>query len=400
MDRKLRIVLHDYGGHPFPLQLSRALARRGHEVLHLYFPQCQNPVSVSEDQATPGLTARGISIPGPFRKFSFIRRRFQEAEYGRAAAAAIAAFVPDVVISSTTPIDSQLAISAYCRSRKAPLVYWLQDVVSVAMARILPTKIPLAGALIARYYRHLEAGILRDSHAVVAIAEPFVDIAVAMGVARERCHVIENWAPLDVITPQPRCNAWSEEHGLADKRVLLYSGTLGFKHNPSLFERLATHFRGQTDVRIVVVSEGPGVEWLKGRKAEAGLDNLLLLPYQAFERVPEVLAGGDVLLAILEEDAGVFSVPSKILSYLCAGRPIQLSVPLSNLAAATVVCADAGRVAAPRDVDRLVADVDALLADPGERKRLGAQARAYAERTFDIEMIADRFEAILRDSLR
>src|SRR2546421_3140678 len=34
----LRIVVHDYSGHPFQAQLSRELARRGHEVLHLHCP--------------------------------------------------------------------------------------------------------------------------------------------------------------------------------------------------------------------------------------------------------------------------------------------------------------------------------------------------------------------------
>ncbi|RMF52223.1 MAG: glycosyltransferase WbuB, partial [Bacteroidetes bacterium] len=32
----MRILVHDYAGHPFQVQLSRALARRGHDVLHAY----------------------------------------------------------------------------------------------------------------------------------------------------------------------------------------------------------------------------------------------------------------------------------------------------------------------------------------------------------------------------
>ena len=40
---RLRIAVHDYSGHPFQVQLSRALAERGHEVLHLYSTRFQTP---------------------------------------------------------------------------------------------------------------------------------------------------------------------------------------------------------------------------------------------------------------------------------------------------------------------------------------------------------------------
>src|SRR5262245_65296140 len=34
--RSLRILVHDFAGHPFQIDLSRALARRGHIVQHVY----------------------------------------------------------------------------------------------------------------------------------------------------------------------------------------------------------------------------------------------------------------------------------------------------------------------------------------------------------------------------
>src|SRR5450631_3453912 len=38
-----RILLNDYCGHPFQVELSRELARRGHEVLHVYSADDQTP---------------------------------------------------------------------------------------------------------------------------------------------------------------------------------------------------------------------------------------------------------------------------------------------------------------------------------------------------------------------
>ena len=34
--RSLRVLVHDFAGHPFQIDLSRALARRGHTVQHVY----------------------------------------------------------------------------------------------------------------------------------------------------------------------------------------------------------------------------------------------------------------------------------------------------------------------------------------------------------------------------
>ena len=168
------------------------------------------------------------------------------------------------------------------------------------------------------------------------------------------------------------------------------------KHNPELLVRLARRFRDDPDVRLVVVSEGLGAEWLRERKAEEDLDNLRILGFQPFERFPDVLASADVLVALLEPDAGVFSVPSKVLSYLCAARPVLLAVPPENLAARIVTEHEAGFVTPPDDAGGFVAAAETLLTDAALRETLGRNARAYAERTFAIERIADAFERVLR----
>ena len=398
-DATRKIVIHDYGGHHFPGELGQALARRGHEVLHLYFTQCMNPSAARNSESLPGYCMRGLQISSEFKKFSFFTRRQQEIEYGKIATEVIRDFAPDIVISSTTPTDAQAIIQRYCRDTDTPFVFWLQDIISVAITKILPKKLPVLGHFVAAYYRWREAKLLRESTAVISITHHFVPICGEMGVARERNFVIENWAPLDEIIPIPRPSAWAVEQGLADKRVILYSGTLGLKHNPSIFEHLCRRFADQPDVRIVVISEGIGADWLKERKVKAGLDNLLLFPFQPYSRLSEVLASGDLVLAILEEEAGIFSVPSKILSYLCAGRPILLSVPLENLAADTVRRADAGLALSPKDVQGLLAAADSILKDEQLRTRYAANGRAYAERTFDIENICSRFEKIFNNAI-
>ena len=107
------------------------------------------------------------------------------------------------------------------------------------------------------------------------------------------------------------------------------------------------------------------------------------------------MASGDILLALLEADAGVFSVPSKVLSYLCAGRPVLAAIPGDNLAADVIRRSGGGVLVEPGDGAGLRAEARRLLEDPALRAQLGLRARQYAEDNFDIAAIGDRFEEIL-----
>jgi glycosyltransferase involved in cell wall biosynthesis len=92
------------------------------------------------------------------------------------------------------------------------------------------------------------------------------------------------------------------------------------------------------------------------------------------------------------------SVPSKVLTYLCAARPVVLVIEPTNAAAALLMENKAGVVMPPEQVDQLPAAVRSILDDPAVAGSLAANARALAERTFDIDDIADRFEAVLRSA--
>src|SRR5204863_5869685 len=159
----------------------------------------------------------------------------------------------------------------------------------------------------------------------------FLPLLRSWGIAEDRTTVVENWAPLDQVRPGIKPNWWSEKNGLSDIPVLLYSGTLGRKHDPELLLKLA---KGLQHAIVLVISEGAGTAWLK-RHATA-IPNLHLLPFQPEEALSDVFATADMVLVTLQEDAGEFSVPSKVLTYMAAGRPILASMPANNLAARTI----------------------------------------------------------------
>ena len=305
-------------------------------------------------------------------------------------------FAPDVVLSANAPLEVQRMLQAACCKRGIRFVPWIQDFYSIAVETLLGRKVNRTlGLLVGHYYRWLEKSILTECDQAIYITSDFVDHTVCWNLDVRKCHVIENWAPLDEIQPRPRDNPWAKRHGLLNKICLLYSGTLGHKHHPGLLLALAEAFRDDEGVAIMCVAVGPGRAWLAAQCEARRLSNLMIMDLQPYSDLPDVLATGDVLIALLDREAGSFAVPSKVLSYLCVERPILLAAPNENLAARTVEHACAGLVIDPKDVHGFIAAARRLLKDPALRENLASNGRRYAEATFDIRAIAERFEHIL-----
>ncbi len=386
----MRIAVHDYAGYAFPVELSRELARRGHDVLHLYSSAITSPrgrvSSLRDDPAT--FAVEPVNLGVKIDRDKLFERRRLEAEHGRRVVARSKAFCPDVVLSSNAPLESQKQIYSFCKRDRIGFVYWVQDLIGEAATRLLRQRSAVARP-VAWYYRQLEHRLLWSADGVVVISadfRPYVPSSAA---------VIENWAPLRDLPLRPKRNPWSEANGLAATTNLLYSGTLGMKHNPEILLRLASASAHDANLRVVVASEGSAANWIRQQRDLRGMNNIVLLPFQPFEDLADMYASADVLIAILEPAASVFSVPSKVLSYLCAGRPLLLVVPPENLAARIVRESGAGIVVPPTDTRGTEQALASLVSDPVARAEMGARARGYAERTFDLATIADRFENVL-----
>ena len=397
--RALRIAVHDYAGHPFQFELSRALAQRGHTVRHFFFGDDPGPKGPTRTRPgdPPGYAIEPIRLGGAYSKQRMLKRFVDDRRYGRRAAGAIAAFRPDVVLSGNTPLDPQRAIADAARQVGARFVFWVQDFYSLAMRRLLGGRWLGLGTSVAQHYVRLEGSLLASSDAIILISPDFRAHLPAALAASERVSVIRNWGPAGTITANPPgSDAWRAARGLVGRFVFLYTGTLARKHDPHLLLGLADAFADDPGVAIVVAAAGVSADVLRATQARAPRANLVLLPLQPIGEFAAALGAADVLITLLEEDAAEFSVPSKLLSYLCAGRPVLLSAPSRNLAATIVAESDGGLAVEAADRDGFVAAARRLRTDADVRAHLGRSGRAYADHHFDLARIATSFEDVLR----
>ena len=390
----MKIIVHDWCGHHFTSQLARALASSPNEVLYLSFSGFQSPKGRNTNgKAEPmGFQARELNIADHFDKDNLIRRRRQQIQYGKIIADVIKKERPDIVLSANTPIEVQTAIQSAVYAVAGKSVFWVQDINAEAVERILAKKNKILGRLAGFYYRRKESQLIKKSDAVVVIAEEFREVFAGKrwGLDVSQMHVIENWANIEDIPLLDRDNPWSQKNMRTANPRIVYSGTLARKHNPDLLLELARNLEAD----IYLFSEGSSADYVKRQAEKEGLENMFVQPWVSVEDLPSMLSAADILFAVIEPDAGVFSVPSKVLSYFCAGKPILASIPLENLAAQNVLRERAGFVADPSDKATLIALAGQLLADAGLRAEMGRNGRSYAEKAFDIGIISGKFSEI------
>ena len=199
----------------------------------------------------------------------------------------------------------------------------------MAISNILEIKIGRIARLVGKFYNYREKKIANNSDHIVVISEDFKNTLVNDFKVNTPCSVIPNWGNLKDIK-------YSELKIINDKIPLkiIYTGTMGWKHRPDVIYKLAKTFNEKFIFEIY--SQGPGLERLNDLQKKTRLKNLHIHGLVDFNKLSEILSSADICLCVLEESAGKYSVPSKILNYMCAGRPIVLIGPENNLAYRTV----------------------------------------------------------------
>lgn len=399
----MKVIVHDFSGHPFQAELSRKLAASGHTVEHVFAPQYVSGKGHLEVQPgdSPTLSFTGIELDLPFQKYAPLARLRFERVYAREWIDRLEADRPDVVVACNLPLVSMFRFARHARRAKLPYVFWHQDIYSSGLGDELHRKLPRPLARLgAHEFERMEAYCARHARHVVAIGEAFRDVYPGWKVDPGRVSVIPNWAPLDKVFPVDRDNASSARlFGDADSLRLLYAGTIGRKHNPRLLvDLLRDALDNGIAASMVVISQGEAADDLT-RIAAAEKMPLTVLPFQPADDLPHVLGSADVLVALLEPDATKFSIPSKVLSYMAAGRPILGLMPADNPAALDIA-ESGGFVADPNEVGAKSATswLSELAGHPGLIGEIGRRTRTIAEQKFDVDEVARTFDAILTDA--
>ena len=321
----MRILVHDFSGHPFQIQLSRALAARGDDVLHAYCGDILTPEgSVGAPSRRPGRVprarsrARYASSPSTNSDGAWSTSRATRG----GSRASVREFRPDVVLLSNDPPVARLLAVQACRRAGVPVVLWLQDLYALGLSLLFRQRLgPLASAptLVAN---SLERRALRGCAAIVVIGKEFIEPVRRDG-ARADAGALHR--ELGTTLGSARSAEGEPAELPARPRPALRLPLLG---------HAGVEARHRAPARAGRARSGPGPtrssscaprdrarEHVAAEARDRGLTTTRVIEYQPYERLPELLGAADVLVAVLGRNAALHSVPSKVLTYHAAARP-------------------------------------------------------------------------------
>jgi glycosyltransferase involved in cell wall biosynthesis len=154
-----------------------------------------------------------------------------------------------------------------------------------------------------------------------------------------------------------------------------------------------------SDELVLFVLAGDGSERVRlhHRYLEEDIRQARFLDSQPWGRYERMLESADVLLINQRASATQMSLPSKLTSYLLAGKPIVAAVPENSETAAEVRATGAGVVIPTRNPDALVRAVLDLRNDPKRRDELGQRGREFALRYLTPERILPGYDRFVRE---
>ena len=129
----MRVLVHDHSGHPFQVQLSRELARRGHRVTHSYcaaYVSGKGHLDAGDDD---NLDFDPIGADTVAEKSRFARRLLQELRWSVDLVRQVRRTKADVVLVSNAQIPTLIVFSLAMAVLRVPWVLWHQDVYAVAV---------------------------------------------------------------------------------------------------------------------------------------------------------------------------------------------------------------------------------------------------------------------------
>jgi colanic acid biosynthesis glycosyl transferase WcaI len=287
----------------------------------------------------------------------------------------------DVIVCIVPTLLAATYAAGLARVLDKRLVLWVQDLVLSAAASV---RVGAGASRILSAARRLEQAAVRAADAVVVCSPGFRDYFVAGGANPRRIHTIYNWADVDRIVPRaPQSNGGPVR--------FLYAGNLGYTQG---FETLVDAARiGGDGISIEIVGGGNAADNVHRLSADA--PNVTVRAPVDRRDYPELLASADVQLVLQRRISAGANLPSKIATSMASGRPVLASIDEATPAADVLRESGGAVLVEPEAPASLAAAMKRLAADSELRARLGANARAYAERRLAKRPALERLEAVV-----
>jgi colanic acid biosynthesis glycosyl transferase WcaI len=329
-------------------------------------------------------------------KSTLVSRLLENISFGiTSACAALFGRRADVIYANTWPIFAQAFVCIVAFLRGSRLVLSVQDVYPESL--LSQRRIRKRG-VVAWTLRWVDMMTARRADALVVISERFAQIYKQdRGVATQRIHIVPNWTE-----ERDMCGALDADAFRGGKRIppdaflVVYSGNVGFASGIDKVVEAWGLLAGEHSGWLLVAGEGGLLSACRALAADLGTERIVFHSPYPVEDTPSVLASAELLLLPTRGHQSLYSVPSKLISYMLAGKPILCQAsPESDLAKA-VEAADCGWVVEPDRLELFAAAIEQIRTSPAaERERRGRAGEQFARQNFSKSALLPRIISII-----
>jgi glycosyltransferase involved in cell wall biosynthesis len=372
------------------VHIAQELVKRGHTVTVITsFP------SKPAGKLYPGYSRRLLTreqAPEGFvliRCFSFLSsksnlsNRFMEnLSFGLTSGVAVLfSMRPDVIYSNSWPVFATGVLFIVAKMRRIPFVISVQDVYPeslVSQGRVVSKN------LFMNWLRWWDGVIARGSRAVIVISERFADLyREGRQVPKERVHVVPNWGDEQVENIDAgRIIQFKKAKNIPENaRVFVYGGNIGVAAGVETLVEAALKVQTAEVFRLLIAGAGSQLQACKDL-AQGQVEGRAIFHSPWYPEETDLMLNlAEVLLLPTRGRQAYVSVPSKLISYWLAGKPvIALALPQSTLADFVEQSGGGWLVEADRP-DLLAAMIQEVLGlSPAELRRRGEAGRDFAVR--------------------
>jgi glycosyltransferase involved in cell wall biosynthesis len=293
-----------------------------------------------------------------------------------------------ILVYEPTPVTVGLPALVLKQLKRAPLLFWVQDLWPESLSATGVVRARWILALVDRLVRF----IYRHCNLILVQSRAFMPHVRAQGVPSERIRYYPNTAEELYRTVAIEERAPERELLPPGFRVM-FAGNIGVAQDFETILAAADQLKSDRDIQWIIIGEGRRYAWVAQEIARRGLrGSVRLLGRYPVESMPRFFALADALLVTLRNEP-IFSLtlPTKIQSYLACGRPIIAA--LDGEGARVIGESGSGIAVAPGDAAALADAIARLRRTPApEREAMGRRGREYFEREFERTLLVSRLE--------
>jgi glycosyltransferase involved in cell wall biosynthesis len=301
-----------------------------------------------------------------------------------------------IFVYEPSPITVGLPAIVMKKIKKAPIMFWVQD--------LWPESVAAAGAVrsqrVLKLIERLVSFIYNKCDRILVTSLAYFPPIKCVVKKPERILYFPQTS--EELYRPVRLNPEAPELGrMPAGFTVMFAGNIGAAQDFETILSAAENLTVHQDIKWIILGDGRMRPWVEDQIRQRALGKTIyLLGRYPVEAMPRFFSLADILLVTLKrEPIFALTIPAKVQSYLACGKPIVAA--LDGEGARIIAEAGAG-LACPAENPAALAEAILTIyrMSAAERQEMGMRGRAYYEKHFDRSMLLDRLNNWMRELYR